>query len=104
MSPTTETSPKAGNGGQAGKTGKAGKKDALTKAKGFSKSRPGTYFTIGTSLLGAVSNIRKARAARAESDTLRLIDAVAKTAAVATGIVLLVRELRRMNDDDILAD
>ncbi|WNI18224.1 hypothetical protein [Actinacidiphila sp. ITFR-21] len=80
------------------------KKSTVARAKGFKKSRPGTYLAIGTSLFGAVANIRRARTARGESDTLKLVDAVVSAAAVATGIALLVRELRRMNDDDILTD
>jgi hypothetical protein len=79
------------------------KKSTVAKAKGFKKTRPGTYLAIGTSLFGAVTNIRRARAARGESDTLKLVDAVLSAAAVATGVALLVRELRRMSDDDILA-
>ncbi|WP_329136939.1 hypothetical protein OG552_26145 [Streptomyces sp. NBC_01476] len=82
----------------------AEKKSTVAKAKGFKKSKPGTYLAIGTSLISAVTNIKRARAARGESDTLKLVDAVVSAAAIATGVVLLVRELRRMNDDDILTD
>ncbi|HEY5835795.1 hypothetical protein, partial [Streptomyces sp.] len=57
----------------------------LKKAKGFKKSKPGTYLAIGTSAVSAFTNIKKARAARGESDTLRLVDAVVSTAAVVTG-------------------
>jgi hypothetical protein len=81
---------------------KTDKKSTVAKAKGFKKSKPGTYLAIGTSMFSAFTNIKKARAARGESDTLRLVDAVVSTAAIATGLALLVRELRRMNDDDIL--
>lgn len=78
----------------------------LKKAKGFKNSKPGHYLSIGTSLFGAVGVVRQARKARAEGDTLQLIDAVASAAALATGIALLVRELRRMSNDsdDVLAD
>ena len=77
----------------------------LTKAKSFRKSKPGHYLSLGTSLFGVVGVVRQARKARAEGDTLQLIDAVASAAALATGIALLVRELRRMSDDaDVLAD
>lgn len=101
MSTAQKTAKKAGSA--AGDTaGAAQKKGGIKKAKGFKKSRPGTYLAIGTSLISAVSNIKKARTARGESDTLRLVDAVLSTAAVATGVALLIRELRRMNDDDIL--
>ncbi|WP_405588305.1 hypothetical protein [Streptomyces sp. NBC_01190] len=80
------------------------KKSTVAKAKGFKKSRPGTYLAIGTSLFGAFTNIKRARAARGESDTLKLVDAVVSAAAIATGVALLIRELRRLGDDDILAD
>jgi hypothetical protein len=76
----------------------------LAKAKGFKKSRPGTYLSIGTSLFSVVSVIKQAKKARGERDTLQLIDAVVSAAAIATGVALLVRELRRMNSDDVLAD
>jgi hypothetical protein len=85
-------------------TAKTEKTSTLAKAKGFKKSRPGTYLAIGTSMISVFTNIKKARAARGDSDTLRLVDAVVSTAAIATGVALLVRELRRMNDDDILTD
>jgi hypothetical protein len=75
----------------------------LDKAKGFKKSKPGTYLSIGTSLFSAVSVIKQARKARSENDTLKLIDAVVSAAAIATGVALLVRELRRFDDDDVLA-
>ncbi|GHG55954.1 MULTISPECIES: hypothetical protein [Streptomyces] len=79
------------------------KKSALTKAKGFKKSKAGTYLSIGTTLFGAVSVIKQAKKARGEQDTLQLVDAVVSAAAIATGVALLVRELRRMNSDDVLA-
>ncbi|MFE7114636.1 hypothetical protein ACFU99_04340 [Streptomyces sp. NPDC057654] len=74
----------------------------LEKAKGFKKSRPGTYLSIGTTLFGAISVAKQAKKARFEQDTLQLIDAVVSAAAIATGVALLVRELRRMGDDDVL--
>lgn len=79
----------------------------LDKAKGFKKSKAGTYLSIGTTLFGAVSVAKQAKNARYEHDTLRLVDAVVSAAAIATGIALLVREVRRMSDEgvlDILAD
>ncbi|UNO39785.1 hypothetical protein [Streptomyces sp. MST-110588] len=76
----------------------------LAKAKGFKKSKPGTYLSIGTTLFGAVSVIKQAKKARGEQDTLQLLDAVVSAAAIVTGVALLVRDLRRLNDDDILAD
>ncbi|MEU3450507.1 hypothetical protein [Streptomyces thermolilacinus] len=75
---------------------------ALTKAKGFKKSRAGTYLSIGTTAFGALSVIKQARKARTESDTLLLLDAVVSAAAIATGLAILVRELKRVGDDDVL--
>ncbi|GAA0361501.1 hypothetical protein QZH56_08995 [Streptomyces olivoreticuli] len=83
---------------------KAGKTGKLAKAKGFKKSRPGTYLSIGTTLFGAVSVVKQAKKARGEQDTLQLVDAIVSAAAIATGVALLVRELRRMSSDDVLAD
>ncbi|SOD65500.1 hypothetical protein SAMN06297387_12232 [Streptomyces zhaozhouensis] len=70
------------------------------------KSRMGTYISIGSSLFGAVSVAKQLREAREERDNLRLVDAVVSAAALATGIALLARELRRMNEDGggILSD
>ncbi|MCM2387754.1 hypothetical protein [Streptomyces albipurpureus] len=75
---------------------------ALTKAKGFKKSKTGTYLTIGTTAFGAVSVLKQARKARSEHDTLRLIDAAISAAAIVTGVALLLRELKRIGDDDVL--
>ena len=70
------------------------------------KSKFGTYVSIGTSLFGVIGITRQLRSARQEHDTLQLVDAVVSAAAVITGIALLGRELRRMNDEspDALAD
>ncbi|WP_411123322.1 hypothetical protein [Streptomyces sp. x-19] len=75
----------------------------LAKAKSFKKSKPGTYLSIGTTLFGAVSVVKQAKKAKGEHDTLQLVDAVVSAAAIVTGVALLVRELRRLNDDDVLA-
>ncbi|MFC9619059.1 hypothetical protein ACFTXM_03370 [Streptomyces sp. NPDC056930] len=75
---------------------------ALTKAKGFKKSKTGTYLSIGSTAFGALGVVKQARKARSEHDTLRLIDAVVSAAAIATGIALLLRELKRIGDDDVL--
>ncbi|MFJ2135070.1 hypothetical protein ACIP4W_00420 [Streptomyces sp. NPDC088846] len=75
---------------------------ALTKAKGFKKSKTGTYLSIGTTAFGALGVIKQAKKARVERDTLRLIDAVVSAAAIATGVALLLRELKRIGDDDVL--
>ncbi|MGP9018400.1 hypothetical protein ACT1U9_08310 [Streptomyces sp. BR1] len=75
---------------------------ALTKAKGFKKSKAGTYLSIGTTAFGAISVIKQAKKARTEHDTLKLLDAVVSAAAIATGVALLYRELKRLGDDDVL--
>jgi hypothetical protein len=75
----------------------------LAKAKGFKKSKPGTYLSIATTLFGGLGVARQLRKGREEHDTLLLLDAAVSAAAIATGVLLLVRELRRLNDDDILS-
>jgi len=79
---------------KAGKGGKGG------KAK---KGKAGTYLAIGSTLFAAFSNIKKVRSARGDDDTLQLVDGLIRVAAVATGVALLIRELRQ-HDDDVLAD
>ncbi|MEV6109049.1 hypothetical protein AB0M28_30750 [Streptomyces sp. NPDC051940] len=76
---------------------------SLAKAKGFKKTRAGTYFSIATTLFGAVSVAKQLKQARVDDDKLRLLDSAISAAAIATGVAILLRELRRMNDDDILA-
>ncbi|MEU5976037.1 hypothetical protein [Streptomyces sp. NPDC047315] len=76
--------------------------NALSKAKGFKKSKAGTYLSIGTTAFGAVGVAKQVQKARSEHDTLRLVDAVITGAAIVTGIALLVRELKRIGDDDVL--
>ncbi|MBV9023393.1 MAG: hypothetical protein JO362_06285 [Streptomycetaceae bacterium] len=76
----------------------------LQKAKGFKKSKPGTYLSIGTTLSSSVGVIKQARTARRDQDTLKLIDAIVSGVAIVTGVALLVRELRRMDIGDVLAD
>ncbi|MCE7083242.1 hypothetical protein [Streptomyces sp. ST2-7A] len=63
------------------------------------KSKAGTYLSIGTSLFGAFGVVRQLRTARRDHDTLELVDGVISAAALISGIALLARELRRMNDD-----
>ena len=75
---------------------------AVTKAKGFKKSKTGTYLSIGTTAFGAISVAKQAKKARNEGDMLRLIDAAVSAAAIVTGLALLYRELRRLGDDDVL--
>ncbi|MDH2387193.1 MULTISPECIES: hypothetical protein [Streptomyces] len=74
----------------------------MSKAKGFKKSKAGTYLSMGTTAFGAVSVIKQAKKARMEHDTLRLIDAAVSAAAIVTGLALLYRELKRIGDDDVL--
>ncbi|KRV49497.1 hypothetical protein AQ490_20535 [Wenjunlia vitaminophila] len=71
--------------------------------KSFKKSKTGTYLSIGTTLFGAVGVLKQARQAKSEGDRLQLLDAVVSGVAIATGVALLVRELRRLDSDDILA-
>jgi hypothetical protein len=75
---------------------------ALTKAKGFKKSRSGTYLTMATTAFGAIGAMKQIKKARTENDTLRLIDAVVTTAGIVTGLAVLYRELKRLGDDDVL--
>ncbi|MFC9631054.1 hypothetical protein ACFTY8_17560 [Streptomyces mirabilis] len=75
---------------------------ALTKAKGFKKSKSGTYLSIASTAFGAIGVAKQAKKARTEHDTLRLIDAAVSAAAVVTGLAILYRELRRLGDDDVL--
>ena len=75
---------------------------ALNKAKGFKKSRTGTYLSIGTTAFGAVAVLKQAKKARYDHDTLRLVDAAVSAAAIVTGVALLLRDLKRLGDDDVL--
>ncbi|MCX4611964.1 MULTISPECIES: hypothetical protein [Streptomyces] len=75
---------------------------ALSKAKGFKKSKSGTYLSIASTAFGAIGVAKQAKKARTEHDTLRLIDAAVSAAAIVTGLAILYRELRRLGDDDVL--
>ncbi|MEU6232652.1 hypothetical protein [Kitasatospora sp. NPDC047058] len=74
----------------------------IEKAKGFKHTKPGLWLSIGTSAFGAISVVKDVRRARDESDTLKLVNALVGAAALITGTALLVRELRRLGDDDVL--
>jgi branched-subunit amino acid permease len=74
----------------------------LTKAKDFKKSKSGTYLSIATTAFGAIGVAKRLKKARAESDTLVLIDATVSAVAVVTGLAILYRELKRLGDDDVL--
>jgi hypothetical protein len=75
---------------------------ALSKAKGFKKSKSGLYLSMATTAFGAVAVAKQAKLARTDNDTLRLIDAAVSAAAIATGLAILYRELKRLGDDDVL--
>jgi branched-subunit amino acid permease len=75
---------------------------ALQKAKGFKKSKSGTYLSMAATAFGAISVVKQIRKARAEHDTLRLIDATVSAASIVTGLAILYRELKRLGDDDVL--
>jgi hypothetical protein len=76
--------------------------NALSKAKGFKKSRTGLYVSMATSAFGALGAYKQIKKARDDHDTLRLIDAVVTGAAVVTNLAILYRELKRLGDDDVL--
>ena len=75
---------------------------ALTKAKGFKKSKSGTYLSIAGTAFGAIGVAKRLKKARADKDTLVLIDATVSAAAIVTGLAILYRELKRLGDDDVL--
>ncbi|GAA3052575.1 hypothetical protein GCM10020229_75160 [Kitasatospora albolonga] len=75
---------------------------SIAKAKGFKKSKPGLWLSIGTSAFGAISISKDIRKARTENDNLLLLNALVGAAALITGTALLVRELKRLGDDDVL--
>jgi hypothetical protein len=75
---------------------------ALTKAKGFKKSKSGTYLSMAATAFGAIGVAKRLKKARAENDTLVLIDATVSAAAIVTGLAILYRELKRLGDDDVL--
>jgi hypothetical protein len=75
----------------------------LAKAKNFKKSKAGTYLSIGTTVFGTVGVVKQFRTARGEGDTLKLIDAAVRAAVIVTGVAVLVRELRHLSSDDVLA-
>jgi hypothetical protein len=75
---------------------------ALSKAKGFRKSKSGLYVSMATSAFGAVGVYKQIKKARGENDTLRLLDAVVTGAAVVTNLAILYRELKSLGDDDVL--
>ncbi|MBT2420935.1 hypothetical protein J7F01_24940 [Streptomyces sp. ISL-22] len=75
---------------------------ALSKAKGFKKSKSGLYVSMATSAFGVIGVVKQIKKARTDNDTLRLFDAVVTGAAVVTNLAILYRELKRLGDDDVL--
>ncbi|MFC1412260.1 hypothetical protein ACEZCY_22515 [Streptacidiphilus sp. N1-12] len=84
---------------KSGLSATAGKAKQL---KGFKHSKPGILFGIGGSAFGAFGVFKDIRKARAEGDTLKLVNAAVAAVALVTGTALLLRELRQLGDDDIL--
>ena len=76
----------------------------LDTAKGFKHSKPGLMLGIGGSAFGAFGIVKDLKKARAEADTLKLINAAVGALALVTSTLLLVRELRQLAKDDVLAD
>ncbi|MCC9306986.1 hypothetical protein LN042_07670 [Kitasatospora sp. RB6PN24] len=76
----------------------------IEKAKGWKHSKPGLLLSIGTSAFGALSIAKDVKKARNEHDHLLLANALVGALALVTGTALLVRELRRLGSEDVLAD
>jgi hypothetical protein len=76
----------------------------LAKARNFRRSKAGTYLSIGTTVFGTLGVVKQFRAARGDGDALKVVDAVVRAAVIVTGVAVLLRELRQINSDDVLAD
>jgi hypothetical protein len=76
----------------------------IEKTKGWKHSKPGLMLSIGTSAFGAISIVKDLKKARSEEDRLLLVNTVISALALLTGTALLVRELRQLGNDDVLAD
>ena len=85
-------------------TGAETKESRAKQLKGFKHSKPGLLIRIGTSAFGAVGIVKDIRRSRSEGDKLKLINATVSALALLTSTALLVRELRRIGTDDVLAD
>ena len=85
-------------------TGTGAKESRAKQLKGFKHSKPGLLISIGTSAFGAVGIVKDIRKSRTEGDSLKLINASVAALALLTSTALLVRELRRLGSDDVLAD
>jgi hypothetical protein len=77
---------------------------AQSSIRGFKHSKPGLMLGIGGSAFGAFGIVKDLKRARAEADTLKLINAAVGALALVTSTLLLVRELRQLGKDDVLAD
>ena len=77
---------------------------AQSAVKGWKHSKPGLMLGIGGSAFGAFGIVKDIRRARTEADTLKLVNAAVGALALVTSTLLLVRELRQLAKDDILAD
>jgi branched-subunit amino acid permease len=75
---------------------------AVSKAKGFKKSKQGMYLSMASTAFGAVGVAKQIKRARAENDTLRMVDAAVTAVTIVTGLAILYRELKRLGDDDVL--
>ncbi|MCF3961221.1 hypothetical protein [Streptomyces fuscigenes] len=76
--------------------------NAVSKAKGFKKSKQGMYLSMASTAFGAVGVAKQIKRARAENDTLRMVDAAVTAVTIVTGLAILYRELKRLGDDDVL--
>ena len=85
-------------------TGTGAKESRAKQLKGFKHSKPGLLVSIGFSAYGAISIVKDIRRSRTEGDSLKLINASVAALALLTSTALLVRELRRLGTDDVLAD
>ena len=74
-----------------------------TQLKGWKHTKPGLLVALGGSAFGAIGITKDIRKARSEGDTLKLINAAVGALALVTGAALLLRELRQLGSDDVLA-
>jgi hypothetical protein len=83
-------------------TGISASASKAKQLKGFKHSKPGILLGIGSSAFGVLGVVKDIRKAREEGDTLKLVNAAVAAVALVTGTALLLRELKRLGDDDIL--
>ncbi len=63
------------------------------------KSRLATYATIGGEVFGGIAAVRALRQARQDGDRLRKINAILGLAAALTAVALVIRELRKGEEE-----